>query len=82
MDGLIIVTQVLLAIAYRLWRVGKSRRLDVAVLPLTVVAYVGITVLLYARFGLLVDSLYHIAAFTITWWVLAALEKRWSHAAT
>lgn len=79
---LLSLLMVLLAIAYRLWRVGKSRRPDIAVLPLTVVAYVGITVLLYARFGLLVDSLYHIAAFTVTWWVLAALEKRWSHAAT
>ena len=70
----------LAAIAYRLWRVGKSRRLDLVVLPLAIVAYLSLMVLLYAKFGLLVDGLYHLAAFIVTWWVLAALEKRWSHA--
>lgn len=70
----------LAAIAYRLWRVGKSRRLDLAVLPLTVLVYLSSIVLLYAKFRLLVDGLYHLAAFIVTWWVLAKLEKRWSHA--
>ena len=69
------------AIAYRLWRVGKSRRLDIAVFPLIVFVYLSGMVLLYVKFRLLVDGLYHLAAFIVTWWVLAALEKRWSHAA-
>lgn len=77
---LLALAMVLAAIAYRLWRVGKSRRLDLAVLPLAVVAYLGVMVILYARFGLLVDGLYHLAAFIVTWWVLALLERRWSHA--
>ncbi len=79
---LLSLSMALAAIAYRLWRIGKSRRLDIAVLPLTVLSYMGIMVLLYARFGLLVDGLYHLAAFIVTWWVLAVLEKRWSHATT
>ncbi|MBI2277897.1 MAG: CHASE2 domain-containing protein [Dechloromonas sp.] len=77
---LLSLAMALAAIAYRLWRVGKSRRLDLLVLPLAIVAYLGVMVLLYAKFGLLVDGLYHLAAFVVTWWVLAALEKRWSHA--
>jgi CHASE2 domain-containing sensor protein len=77
---LLALSMVLAAIAYRLWRVGKSRRLDFAVLPLAIGGYLAIMVLLYAKFGLLIDGLYHLAAFIVTWWVLAALEKRWSHA--
>ena len=77
---LLSLAMALAAIAYRLWRVGKSRRLDLVVLPLAIVAYLSVMVLLYAKFGLLVDGLYHLAAFIVTWWVLAALEKRWSHA--
>lgn len=77
---LLALAMVLAAIAYRLWRVGKSRRLDFAVLPLAISGYLAIMVLLYAKFGLLIDGLYHLAAFIVTWWVLAALEKRWSHA--
>lgn len=79
---LLSLSMVLAAIAYRLWRIGKSRRLDVAVLPLAVIVYLGVMVLLYAKFRLLVDGLYHLAAFIVTWWVLAALERRWSHATT
>jgi len=79
---LLSLAMVLAAIAYRLWRIGKSRRLDFAVLPLAVVAYLGAMVVLYAKFGLLVDGLYHLAAFIVTWWALAILEKRWSHATT
>jgi CHASE2 domain-containing sensor protein len=75
------LVMVLTAIAYRLWRVGKSRRLDIAVFPLIVIVYLSGMVLLYAQFRLLVDGLYHLAAFIVTWWVLVALEKRWSHAA-
>lgn len=78
---LIALMMALTAIVYRLWRVGKSRRLDIVVLPLSVVVYLATMVLLYARFRLLVDSLYHLAAFLLTWWMLAALEKRWSHVA-
>jgi hypothetical protein len=77
---LLALAMALAAISYRLWRIGKSRRLDAVVLPLAVVAYLSVMVVLYARFGLLVDGLYHLAAFIVTWWVLAALEKRWSHA--
>jgi len=71
---------VLAAIAYRLWRVGKSRRLDWLVLPLVLVVYMSVMVLMYAKFRLLVDSLYHLAAFVVTWWVLSFLERRWSRA--
>ena len=78
---LISLVMALSAIVYRLWRVGKSRRLDIVILPLSVVVYLVAMVLLYAKFRLLVDSLYHLAAFILTWWILAALEKRWSHVA-
>jgi CHASE2 domain-containing sensor protein len=79
---LLSLAMVLAAIMYRLWRVGKSRRLDIVVLPLVAIAYLGIMVVLYARFRLLVDGLYHLAAFVVTWWILSALERRWSHAKT
>jgi CHASE2 domain-containing sensor protein len=73
---------VLAAIAYRLWRVGKSRRLDWVILPLVLAAYMAIIVVAYAKFRLLVDSLYHLAAFVVTWWVLSFLERKWSRAKT
>jgi CHASE2 domain-containing sensor protein len=73
---------ILAAIVYRLWRVGKSRRLDWFVLPLVVAAYMALMVVMYAKFRLLVDSLYHLAAFVGTWWVLSFLERRWSRAKT
>jgi CHASE2 domain-containing sensor protein len=76
---LLVLVMVAAAIAYRIWRVGKSRWLDVIVLPAACFAFLAITVLLYARLGLLVDSLYHLVAFGVTWWMLLALEKRWSH---
>ena len=79
---LLSLAMVLAAIAYRLWRIGKSRRLDAVVLLLAVVVYLGIMVLLYAKFRLLIDGLYHLAALLITWWILSALERRWSHAKT
>lgn len=79
---LLSLAMVLAAIMYRLGRVGKSRRLDIVVLPLVVVAYLGIMVVLYAKFRLLVDGLYHLAAFVVTWWILSALERRWSRAKT
>ncbi|AGW90369.1 hypothetical protein N234_10040 [Ralstonia pickettii DTP0602] len=73
------VVMIVAAIAYRLWRVGKSRRLDWLVLPAACLAYLAIMMLLYGKLRLLMDSLYHLAAFVATWWALAALERRWSH---
>jgi CHASE2 domain-containing sensor protein len=65
------------AAAYRLWRLGKSHRADMLVLAAGCALYLAAAVILYARFGLLVDGLYHIAAFVVTWWLLAVLERRW-----
>lgn len=79
---LLSLSMVLAAIAYRLWRAGKSRRLDVVVLPLAVAVYLAVMVLMYATFRLLVNGLYHLAAFIVTWWVLSVLERRWSRAKT
>lgn len=79
---LLALLMVLAAIAYRLWRVGKSRWLDAVVLPAACVGYLAVMVVLYGKFRMLVDSLYHLVAFVVTWWVLAALEKGWSRGRT
>jgi len=76
---LLLLVMVVAAIAYRIWRVGKSRRPDVLVLPGACLTFLAIMVVLYGKLGLLVDSLYHLVAFVVTWWVLVVLEKRWSH---
>jgi hypothetical protein len=70
---------VVVAVFYRLWRLGKSQRWDVLVLLAGCALYLAAAVILYARFQLLADGLYHIAAFVVTWWVLAGLERRWFH---
>jgi CHASE2 domain-containing sensor protein len=76
---LMTLLMVVVAVFYRLWRLGKSHRWDVLVLLAGCALYLAAAVILYARFQLLADGLYHIAAFVVTWWVLAALERRWFH---
>jgi CHASE2 domain-containing sensor protein len=71
-----------LAAAYRLWRLGKPRALDCIVLPLACLLYLGVAIILYAKFRLLMDGLYHLAAFLVTWWAMGALERRWRHEKT
>lgn len=75
---LMALLMIVLAVAYRLWRLGKSHRWDMLVLAAACVLYLAVAMILYAKYALLADGLYHIAAFVITWWVLALLERRWS----
>jgi CHASE2 domain-containing sensor protein len=76
---LLVLLMIVGAAAYRLWRLKKPHRWDVLVLIAGCALYLVATVILYAQFQLLVDGLYHIAAFSGTWWLLAALEQRWFH---
>lgn len=71
---------IVFAAGWRLLRLGKPRRLDAIVLPALCAMLVAGAVLLYAEAALLVDSLYHVAALLVTWWILAKLERRWSDA--
>src|SRR5215813_10126631 len=70
---------ILLATAYRLWRLDKSQRWDILALPAGCLIYLAAAVTLYAKFDLLVDGLYHLAALFITWWILSWLERKWVH---
>lgn len=75
---LLAMAMVLGAVGYRFSRVGKSRKPDPLVLLLACAGYFGVTVILYSKFLLLVDGLYHLGAFLVTWWILAIVERRWS----
>jgi len=76
---LLVLLMIFVAAAYRLWRLNKPHRWDVLVLVAGCALYLAAAVILYARFQLLADGLYHIAAFAGTWWLLAVLEQRWFH---
>ncbi len=77
---LMALLMILIAAGYRLWRLSKPHRLDWLALTGGCIAYFAAAVVLYTRFGLLADGLYHVAAFCATWWILALLERRWSRA--
>lgn len=79
---LISAGMILLAAGYRLWRLGKPRALDYIALPLACLLYLGVAIILYAKFRLLMDGLYHLAAFLVTWWAMGALERRWRYEKT
>ena len=74
---LMALLMIVAAAAYRLWRLDKSHRWDILVLAAACMLYLAAAVILYAKLALLVDGLYHIAAFVMTWWILALLERRW-----
>jgi len=74
---LMTLLMVVLAVLYRLWRLGKSRRGNLVVLLAGCIVYLAAAIVLYAKLHLLADGLYHIAAFIATWWMLVALERRW-----
>jgi CHASE2 domain-containing sensor protein len=76
---LMALLMILVAAAYRLWRLGKPHRWDGLVLVAGCALYLAVAVILYAKFQLLADGLYHIGAFAGTWWLLAVLEQRWFH---
>jgi hypothetical protein len=76
---LMALLMVVVAVFYRLWRLGKSHRWDMLVLLAGCALYLAAAVILYAKFYLLADGLYHIAALVVTWLVLVALEQRWFH---
>ena len=76
---LLVLLMIVVAATYRLWRLGRPRRWDWLVLIAGCALYVAVTVVVYAKFQLLADGLYHVAAFVGTWWLLAILERRWSH---
>ena len=76
---LMALLMIFIAAAYRLWRVGRPHRWDGLLLVTGCALYLAIAVIVYAKFQLLVDGLYHIAAFAATWWLLALLERRWFH---
>lgn len=77
MQWLMVLLMIVAAAAYRLWRLDKPRHWDILVVVGACVLYLATAVMLYVKSGLLVDGLYHIAAFILTWWTLAVLEKRW-----
>jgi heme A synthase len=74
---LMALLMIIFAAAYRLWRLNKPRRWDVLVLAAACMLYLAAAVIIYAKLELIADGLYHISAFVMTWWVLAALERRW-----
>jgi len=74
---LVALLMIAFATAYRLWRLDRPRRWDIVVLAGASLLYLTVAVILYAKLELIVDGLYHIAAFVMTWWVLAMLERRW-----
>ena len=74
---LMALLMIIVAAAYRLWRLGKSHRWEVLVLAAACLLYLAVAVILYARFALLADGLYHLSALVVTWCVLALLERRW-----
>ena len=69
------------AVGWRRARLGRPRRAEWLVLGVLCVVVVGIAVVLYAHFGWLIDSLYHLGALLVTWWLLARLERKWGAAA-
>lgn len=69
-----------IAVAWRRFRFGKSGHADKIVLTALCATLVAVAVVLYAGFGLLIDSLYHLAALLVTWWLLVVLERRWRNA--
>lgn len=71
---------ILCAAGWRLLRLGKPRRPDAILLPVLCTLLIAGAVVLYAEFHLLIDSLYHVTALLVTWWILAKLETRWSAA--
>ena len=66
-----------IAVAWRRARFGKPRRADVIVLLALCATLIGVAVVLYSSFGWLIDSLYHLAALLVTWWLLLKMERRW-----
>jgi CHASE2 domain-containing sensor protein len=76
---LMALLMIVVAAAYRLWRLSKPHRWDGLVLVAGCVLYLAVAVILYAKFQVLADGLYHIGAFAGTWWLLAVLEQRWFH---
>jgi CHASE2 domain-containing sensor protein len=74
---LMVLLMIVVAAAYRLWRLDLSHRWDGLVLVAGCALYLAVAVIVYAKFQLLADGLYHIAAFVGTWWLLAVLERRW-----
>jgi CHASE2 domain-containing sensor protein len=66
-----------LAAAYRLWRLHHRRRFDKSVLALAVLLYATLIVIAYAKFRVLINPVYHLAALLAAWGVLAQLEERW-----
>ena len=66
-----------LTASYRLWHLDHRRRFDKSVVPLAVLIYLALTVVAYAKFRVLINPVYHLAALLATWSVLAQLEKRW-----
>lgn len=66
-----------IAVVWRHVRYGKSGRIDTIALAALCATLVTVAVVLYASFGWLIDSLYHLAALLVTWWLLAKLERGW-----
>jgi CHASE2 domain/TIR domain len=66
-----------LAAAYRLWSLGHRRRFEKSVLVLAALLYLALTIVAYARFRVLINPVYHLAALLTAWGVLARLERRW-----
>jgi CHASE2 domain-containing sensor protein len=66
-----------LAAAYRLWRLHHRRRFDKSALALAVLLYLVLILIAYAKFRVLINPVYHLAALLGAWVVLAQLEERW-----
>ena len=78
MQWVLALLMIMLAVAYRLWRLGKPTRWNGFVFAAACLLYLAAAVILYAKLGFIADGLYHISAFAVTWWVLSVLERRWA----
>lgn len=54
-----------------------SRRLAIALLIIVLLAYLAGTIYLYAQYRLLLNTVYHVVALVLTYWVVGKLERRY-----
>jgi CHASE2 domain-containing sensor protein len=77
--GLMLVMAAL-AVALRLWRAEVMARSRIWLALGLVLAYLGIAVLVYVLWLVLINAVYQLVAFVLTYWAYGLLERRWRHA--
>lgn len=70
----------LLAVALRLWRREAMLRSRLWLALGLVLAYLGMAVLVYVSWLVLINAVYQLVAFVLTYWACGFLERRWHHA--